>query len=44
VVATDAVVGTPLDYSDSVLHGSIALVAALFTVDEIITALAPLTR
>lgn len=36
VVATDAVAGTPADYADAVLDGTIALLAARLTVDEII--------
>jgi nicotinamidase-related amidase len=44
VVASDAVVGVPLDYADEVLRHSIALVAAVHTVDEIVGALADLTR
>jgi nicotinamidase-related amidase len=43
VVATDAVVGVPPDYGDLVLRASIALVAALHTVDEIVAALLELT-
>jgi nicotinamidase-related amidase len=34
-VATDAVAGVPADYADSVLRGSIALVATLTTVAEL---------
>jgi nicotinamidase-related amidase len=44
VVATDAVVGVPLDYGDLVLRTSVSLVAALHTVDQIITALDALMR
>jgi nicotinamidase-related amidase len=36
VVATDAVAGTPADYADAVLDGTIALLAARLTVDQII--------
>jgi nicotinamidase-related amidase len=43
VVATDAVAGVPLAYADEVLHNSVGLVAALHTVDEIVTALASLS-
>jgi len=35
VVATDAVAGTPADYADAVLDGTIALLAARLTVDAI---------
>jgi len=35
VVATDAVAGTPADYADAVLDGTIALLATRRTVDEI---------
>jgi nicotinamidase-related amidase len=35
VVATDAVAGTPADYADAVLDGTIALLASRLTVDEI---------
>ena len=35
VVATDAVAGTPADYADAVLDGTIALLATRLTVDEI---------
>jgi nicotinamidase-related amidase len=35
VVATDAVAGTPANYADAVLDGTIALLAARLTVDEI---------
>ena len=35
VVATDAVAGTPADYADAVLDGTIALLAARMKVDEI---------
>ncbi len=44
VVATDAVVGVPIEYGDSLLSGSLALVAALATVDDIVEALRVLTR
>ncbi len=44
VVATDAVVGIPLDYADAVLNNSIGLVASLHSVDDIADALATLTR
>jgi nicotinamidase-related amidase len=44
VVASDAVVGVPLEYADDALRHSIALVAAVHTVDEIVGALATLTR
>jgi nicotinamidase-related amidase len=44
VVASDAVVGVPLDYSDAVLSNSVALVASLHTADEIVHALNVLTR
>lgn len=43
VVASDAVTGVPLDYADEVVRNSIALVAALATVDEVIEALGNLT-
>jgi nicotinamidase-related amidase len=43
VVATDAVVGVPADYGDLVLQTSVALVAALHSVDEIIQAVSLLT-
>jgi nicotinamidase-related amidase len=43
VVASDAVTGVPLDYADEVLRHSIALVAAVHTVDDIVGALASLT-
>jgi nicotinamidase-related amidase len=43
VVATDAVVGIPLDYADAVLKNSIGLVASLHSVDDIVTALSTLT-
>jgi hypothetical protein len=43
-VASDAVVGVPLDYSDAVLSNSVALVASLHTADEIVHALNVLTR
>jgi len=35
VVATDAVAGTPAEYADAVLDGTIALLATRLTVDEI---------
>jgi nicotinamidase-related amidase len=35
VVATDAVAGTPADYADAVLDGTLALLAARLPVDEI---------
>jgi nicotinamidase-related amidase len=38
VVATDAVAGIPADYADDVLHHTLALVATLATVDDIISA------
>jgi nicotinamidase-related amidase len=44
VVASDAVVGVPPDYGDLVLASSVSLVAALHPVDDIIEALAALTR
>jgi nicotinamidase-related amidase len=44
VVASDAVAGVPLDYADTVLRHSVALVAAVATVDEIVGAIAHLTR
>jgi nicotinamidase-related amidase len=44
VVASDAVTGVPLDYAADVLRSSITLVAAVHTVDEIVEALATLTR
>jgi nicotinamidase-related amidase len=44
VVASDAVVGIPLDYADMVLRHSIALIATVATVDEIVGALERLTR
>jgi nicotinamidase-related amidase len=44
VVASDAVIGVPLDYSDSVMANSVALVANVSTVDEIVRALDVLTR
>jgi nicotinamidase-related amidase len=44
VVATDAVTGVPLEYADAVMANSVALVAALHPVDEIIAALGVLTR
>ena len=44
VVASDAVAGVPPDFADQVLANSVALVAAVHTVDEIVTALDVLTR
>jgi nicotinamidase-related amidase len=44
IVATDAVVGVPPAYGDTVLHASISLLASLHTVDDIIGALASLPR
>jgi len=44
IVATDCVVGVPVEYGDSLLSGSLALVAALGSVDEIVEALRVLTR
>jgi nicotinamidase-related amidase len=44
VVASDAVTGVPLSYADAVMTNSVALVAAVHTVDEIIAALEILTR
>jgi nicotinamidase-related amidase len=44
VVASDAVCGVPLDYGDEVLARSVSLVAAVHPVDEILGALARLTR
>jgi nicotinamidase-related amidase len=41
VVATDAVAGIPRDYADDVLRHTLALVATLATVDEIIGAFGP---
>ncbi|HVX21505.1 MAG TPA: cysteine hydrolase [Acidimicrobiales bacterium] len=38
-VPTDAVAGVPADYAQAVLRGSIALVATLTTVDDVIAAL-----
>jgi len=38
VVATDAVAGVPAHYADDVLHHTLALVATLATVDDIIRA------
>jgi len=38
VVATDAVAGVPADYAEAVLRHTLALVATLATVDEIIAA------
>ena len=37
VVPTDAVVGVPLAYGDAVLTNSVAMVATLSTVDELLT-------
>ncbi len=39
VVATDAVVGVPIDYAQTVLEQTVALVATLSTVDELVAAL-----
>jgi len=44
VVATDAVVGIPLGYADSVVANTLSLVAGLATTDEIVRALDILTR
>jgi nicotinamidase-related amidase len=44
VVASDAVTGVPLEYADQVLAHTVALVAAVHSVDEIVQALAQLTR
>jgi nicotinamidase-related amidase len=44
VVASDAVTGVPLDYADLVMANSVALVASVRTVDEIIGALAALAQ
>jgi nicotinamidase-related amidase len=44
VVASDAVTGVPLDYADQVMANSVALVASVRTVDEIIGALAALAQ
>ncbi|HVC71738.1 MAG TPA: cysteine hydrolase [Acidimicrobiales bacterium] len=41
VVATDAVAGIPTDYADDVLRHTVALVATLATVDEIVSAFGP---
>jgi len=38
VVATDAVAGTPADYADAVMEGTLALLAARLTVDDIAAA------
>jgi nicotinamidase-related amidase len=38
VVATDAVVGVPAEYGDSVLRGTVAMVATLATVDDVLAA------
>jgi nicotinamidase-related amidase len=43
VVAADAVAGTPLEYADRVLATTIALVATVRTVDEVVGALAAIT-
>jgi hypothetical protein len=40
-VATDAVAGTPAGYADAVMDGTIALLAARLSVDEIATAWRP---
>jgi nicotinamidase-related amidase len=39
VVATDAVCGVPLDYADAVTRHTLALVATLATVDDVVAAL-----
>jgi nicotinamidase-related amidase len=44
VVASDAVVGVPLDYADAVMENTLSLVAKVSTVDEIVDALVILTR
>jgi nicotinamidase-related amidase len=44
VVATDAVVGVPLDYGDLVLATTVSLVASLASTDDVVEALAHLTR
>ena len=44
VLASDAVTGVPLDYADLVMANSVALVASVRTVDEIIGALAALAQ
>jgi nicotinamidase-related amidase len=44
VVASDAVVGVPLDYADAVMENTLSLVARVSTVDEIVDALVILTR
>jgi nicotinamidase-related amidase len=44
VVASDAVVGVPLDYADAVMENTLSLVAKVSTVDEIVDALDILTR
>jgi nicotinamidase-related amidase len=41
VVATDAVAGIPADYADDVLRHTLALVATLASVDDIIAAFGP---
>ncbi len=38
VVPTDAVVGVPAEYGDQVLEGSLAMIATLTTVDELLRA------
>ena len=38
IVPTDAVVGVPAEYGDAVLASSIAMVATLTTVDELLAA------
>ncbi|HUC05293.1 MAG TPA: cysteine hydrolase [Acidimicrobiales bacterium] len=43
VVASDAVVGVPLSYGDAVMVNSVALVASINTVDEIVGAVTELT-
>ncbi|HUY20944.1 MAG TPA: cysteine hydrolase family protein [Acidimicrobiales bacterium] len=40
VVATDAVAGVPSDYAEAVMRHTVALVAALATVDEIVSTFA----
>ncbi len=40
VVPADAVAGTPLDYAESVLRGTVALAATISTVDDVVAALA----
>jgi nicotinamidase-related amidase len=44
VVASDAVTGVPLGYADTVLKNSIALVASVRPVDDIVRALGVVTR